>query len=207
MNLTLINLILSLIYQWGNLQNKLSVYFSEPFLVFLQLTAQLLVFVVVCLFVFVLSYFVCLFFIFYWIFSLFTFQMLSPFPVSPQETPISRPLPLLLWGCSPTHPPTPASPPWHSPTLGHLAFTGPRASPFTDDRHCCPLLHMWLEPWVPPCVLFGWVLVPGSSRGSQLFRVPKRLSTCGPKWGWREEGDQAKVLLSRSRLLREMYSI
>jgi hypothetical protein len=29
--------------------------------------------------------------------------MLSPFPVSPLETPSPIPLPLLLWGCSPTH--------------------------------------------------------------------------------------------------------
>ena len=41
---------------------------------------------------------------FYWIFSLFTFQMLFPFPVSPLPgNPLSHPLPLLLWGCSSTH--------------------------------------------------------------------------------------------------------
>jgi hypothetical protein len=45
--------------------------------------------------------------------------------------------------------------PWHSPTLGHWAFPGPRASP-TGTRQCHPLLHMWLEPWAPPCVLFRW---------------------------------------------------
>ena len=38
------------------------------------------------------------------------------------------PLPLL------TNLPTPASWPWHSPTLGHWAFTGPRASPPIDAR-------------------------------------------------------------------------
>jgi hypothetical protein len=54
---------------------------------------------------------------------------------------------------------TPTSLPWHSPTLGHLAFTGTRASPI-DARQCHPLLHMQLEPWVPPCVLFGWWFSP-----------------------------------------------
>jgi hypothetical protein len=42
--------------------------------------------------------------IFYWIFSLFTFQMLSPFQVSlPPRHPITSSLLLLLWGCSSTH--------------------------------------------------------------------------------------------------------
>jgi hypothetical protein len=53
-------------------------------------------------------------------------------------------------------PTTPAYPLWHSPTLGHQAFTGPRASPPIDALQGHPLLHMRLEPWVPPCVLFGW---------------------------------------------------
>jgi hypothetical protein len=55
-----------------------------------------------------------------------------------------------------TSKPTPTSWPWHSPTLGHWAFTGPRTSPPIDDRLGHPLLHMQLEPWVPPCVIFGW---------------------------------------------------
>jgi hypothetical protein len=66
-----------------------------------------------------------------------------------------RPIPtsMLLWGCSPTYPPSPASPSWHSPTLGHRAFTGPRASSPTDAQQGHhPLLHMQLE----PCVLLSW---------------------------------------------------
>jgi hypothetical protein len=58
-------------------------------------------------------------------------------------------------------PPSPApqpthshSQPWHSPILAHRTFTGPRASPPTDDRLGHPLLHMQLEPHVPPCVFF-----------------------------------------------------
>lgn len=46
-------------------------------------------------------------------FALFTFQMFSPFLVTPPKTPI----------------PSPLFPDWHSPTLGHRAFTGPIASP------------------------------------------------------------------------------
>jgi hypothetical protein len=32
--------------------------------------------------------------------------------------------------------------------------------PPTDDWQDHPLLHMQLEPWVPPCVLFGWWFSP-----------------------------------------------
>jgi hypothetical protein len=68
------------------------------------------------------------FFFFYWIFSLFTFQMLSPFQVFPLET--SHPIPapsvsMRVLPHPPTHPPTPAFPPWHSPTLGHRTPSGP----------------------------------------------------------------------------------
>jgi hypothetical protein len=45
---------------------------------------------------------------------------------------------------------------WHFPTLGHWAFTGPRTSPHIDDRLGHSLLHMQLEPPVPPYVFFGW---------------------------------------------------
>ena len=46
-----------------------------------------------------------------------------PFPGFPfRKLPIPCSLSLLLWGCSPTHPPTPASWPWHSPPLRHEAF-------------------------------------------------------------------------------------
>jgi len=88
--------------------------------------------------------------------------MLFPFPVPLSPIP---PFPA-LWGCSPSHPTTPISPPWHSPTLGNPAFRGPRASPPIDHRQCHSLLHMGLEPWVPPCVLLVGGLVPGSSGGS-----------------------------------------
>jgi hypothetical protein len=79
-------------------------------------------------FYFLFNFFFLSFFLFYWIFSLFIFHMLSPFLVSSPETPY----PILP---SPTsmrvlpHTPTPSSLLWHSHTLGHWAFTGPRAFP------------------------------------------------------------------------------
>ena len=61
----------------------------------------------------------------------------------------------------PAHKPTtPASRSWHSPTLWHQSLSGPRASPPIDVQQVHPLLHMKMEPWVPPCVLFGWWFSP-----------------------------------------------
>jgi hypothetical protein len=57
--------------------------------------------------------------------------MLSPFLISPPIT--SSPLPLLT---------ILASLSWHFPTLGHSAFTRPRASPHIDDQQAHPLLHI-----------------------------------------------------------------
>jgi hypothetical protein len=88
--------------------------------------------------------------------------MLSPFLVSPSNL-----IPLL-----PAHnPPTASSLSWQSPTLGHWAFTGPRASTPIDDSQGHPLLHMQLEPWVPPYVFFGWLvgLVAGISESTGWF--------------------------------------
>jgi hypothetical protein len=65
--------------------------------------------------------------------SIFTFQMLSPFLASPPKTPY-----LLPPALQPTHS---HSWSWHSPILGHRAFTGPRASPPIDERLGRPLLH------------------------------------------------------------------
>ena len=71
-----------------------------------------------------------------------------PFPRSPSENPLSNPpSPCFYKGVPSTHSPTPASLSWHSPTLGHPAFTGPRAFPPTDVQQVLLLLRMWLEPW------------------------------------------------------------
>jgi hypothetical protein len=92
-----------------------------------------------------------------------------PFLFPPSANPLSHPLASMrVLPHSPTHSPThPLPPPWHSPTLGHRAYTGPRPSPPIDAIQDHPLLHMQLELWVPPCVLGGLVggLVPGSSWG------------------------------------------
>lgn len=79
--------------------------------------------------------------------------MLSPFLVSLQKPSIFSP--------PPAHQPT------HScflalafPFMGHRAFIGPIASPPLDDRLGHSLLHMQLDPWVSPCVLFGWWFSP-----------------------------------------------
>ena len=74
--------------------------------------------------------------------------MLSPILVSPPKIPYSLPY------CSPTHPlPFLAL---KFPYTGHRTFTGPRASLPLDDRLGHLLLHMQLEPPVPPCVFFDW---------------------------------------------------
>jgi hypothetical protein len=56
--------------------------------------------------------------------------------VSPPKAPHPTSPPL------PTNPPTPASLSWHSPTLGHQALSGPRASPPIDNQQGHSLLHM-----------------------------------------------------------------
>jgi hypothetical protein len=60
------------------------------------------------------------------------------YPLSWSPSEILLPLPLPP---PPDHQPT-LSWPWHSPTLEHRAFTGPRTSPLIDIRLGHPLLHM-----------------------------------------------------------------
>jgi hypothetical protein len=100
-------------------------------------------------------------FLLYWIFNVFTFQILSPFPVSPWKPP-SHP----FFPCSMRvfpHPPTPTSLPWHAPTLGHRVFQGPLLPLMFDKAiHCyiCGGSHGSLH-------VYSLVesLVPGSSGG------------------------------------------
>jgi hypothetical protein len=121
-----------------------------------------------------------LFFSFF-IFYLFTFQMLFHFLISPlQKSPIPSHLLLLLWGCAPTYPSIPVSPPSHSPTLGHQVFTGPRASSPIDAQQGHPLLCIWLEPWVPPCVLLGWWFRPWELWLVDIVVHPIELQTPSP---------------------------
>jgi hypothetical protein len=71
--------------------------------------------------------------------------MLSPFLVltRPPQNHLFHPPLLLRWGCSPTHPLTPASPSWHSPTLEHGAFTEPRASPLIPHKAILCYICSW----------------------------------------------------------------
>jgi hypothetical protein len=101
----------------------------------------------------------------YYIFSLFTFQMLSLFLASPPQIPYSIPLPLL------TNLPTPASLSWDSPTQGYRAFSGPRAFLPINVQQGYPLLHMQVKPWFPPCVLFSWWFSPWELWGYCLVHI------------------------------------
>ena len=89
--------------------------------------------------------------------------------------PLGTPYPIL---------PLPASmrvlphPPTHS-RLPALAFpytvasslSRPRASPPIDDRQGHPLLRMWLEPWITPCILFAWWFSPWELWGIWLVDI------------------------------------
>ena len=94
---------------------------------------------------------------FYWIFSLFTSQMLSPFQVPPKP-PIPSPFHLLLWGCSPINALLPSHPRITLHWGIHQAFIRPTASSPIDAWKGHPLLPVWLESWIPSCVLLGWWL-------------------------------------------------
>jgi hypothetical protein len=108
------------------------------------------------------------FFVLHWIFSLLTFQMLSPFPISlpPKNTLSHPPSPCFYEGVPiPTyhfHLPT-----LDSPSLGHLSsFIGPKTSP-SIDWQVHSLLHMQLE----PCVLLCWWLSPWGFWGVWLVDI------------------------------------
>jgi hypothetical protein len=101
---------------------------------------------IMSLFIFFLHFYQIFYFSYIWnVICLSGFSTENPFP---------NLLPLL------TNPPTPPFCPGHSPTLRHRALTGWRASPPIDDWLGHPLVHMNLEPWIPPCVLFGWWFSP-----------------------------------------------
>jgi hypothetical protein len=129
----------------------------------------------------VLLLFFNLFFIGYILYLHFKCSPISWFPL--QKNTLL--LPPLTSPCSPTHPPTPASCPWHSLILGHRSFIEQRASPPIDDQLGCPLLHMKLEPLVPPFTLFGWWFSPWELSGYWLVHIvvpPMRLQFHSAPW-------------------------
>jgi len=72
------------------------------------------------------------------------------------KSPIPSPL-LLLWGCSSTHSTTPfCLPALAFPYTGAWSLHRTKGFSSLDAQQNDPLLHMWLEPWVAPCILFGW---------------------------------------------------
>jgi hypothetical protein len=104
--------------------------------------------------------------------------MLSPFLNSPLKIPYPLSLPLL------PNPPTPASWPRHSPILWHRAFRGPGDS-LIDDWLGHPLLHVQLEPWVPPSVFFDWWFSPRELWSYWLVHIvvpPRGLQTPSAPW-------------------------
>ena len=54
-----------------------------------------------------------------------------------------------------TYTPSPAPSLQHLPILRHQTSTGPMASPPIDARQGHPLLHMYLESWIPPFTRLG----------------------------------------------------
>jgi hypothetical protein len=101
---------------------------------------------------------------------------LSQFPTS-QKPPIPSSLPLLQWGCSSTHSPTPISSPSIPLHWGiYWAFIGPKTSPPIDAWQGHPPLHMQLE----PCLLLGWWLSPGNSGESGWLILLLFLWGCKP---------------------------
>jgi len=116
----------------------------------------------VCLFCLVFTFFLlyCFprYFIGYFIYLHFKCYPLSRSPL--WKTPIPSALPCFYECSPPTDVPTPTYLPWHSPTLGYWAFTGPRAFPPIDVPQGCLLLHSihfgW---WFSPCELLRVLVV------------------------------------------------
>jgi hypothetical protein len=112
---------------------------------------------------------------FYWKFFIYISNVI-PFPGFPPENPLYHlSSPFFYVPKPPTHSCLLAL---HSPTRGHQAFTEQRASPPIDVQQGHTLLHIQLEPCVPPCVVFGWWFSPWELWGSGwliLFFL----------WGWK----------------------
>jgi hypothetical protein len=98
----------------------------------------------------------------------FKFQMLYPSPISPLQTPY--PSPMLPWR-SPIHifPPPCPSILYAGAWTWNFHGTNGLPSHWCQIRH--PLLHMQLEPWVPPCILFGWWFSPWELWGVWLVDI------------------------------------
>jgi hypothetical protein len=107
----------------------------------------------------------------------------TPSQLTLRKPPSHLPSPpslLLLWRYLLTHQPTPDTLLQHSTMQEHKTSAKPRASPSIDVRWKHPLLHMYLEPWIPSCTLLGWWSSPGSTGwfGQPIFSF---LWDCNPQ--------------------------
>jgi hypothetical protein len=112
------------------------------------------------------------FFLFYWVFSLLKFQMLSPFSV-----PSHLPFPWFHEGVPPLIQPLPLPPPQIPLHWGiYQAFTGSRTSPPIVAWQGHPFLHVQLE----PCIRLCWWLSPWELWGiwlTDIVVLPMELQT------------------------------
>lgn len=90
----------------------------------------------------------------YWIFSYFHLKLYAHSSIHSQKTLSNLPSHWSYEDVFHTHNPT--TPPWLSPTLGHLALSGTSPSTLIEAWLRILLLLMRLETWFSPCVLFGW---------------------------------------------------
>jgi hypothetical protein len=95
----------------------------------------------------------------------------------PPEAPYPMPPPTDSMKCVPTHQSNHSSLPSHFYTLGHPAFTGPRASTHIHAQHCHPMLHIRLEPCVPLWVLLSWWFRPWECCLVDIVVLPIELQT------------------------------
>jgi hypothetical protein len=103
-----------------------------------------------------------------------------PFLGVPFRNHVSHPLPPASMRVLPLHLTTPVFPPWLSPTLGHWTLSGLRASPPTNVQQDHPLPHLWLEPCVLLCVLFGLCSTPQELLGSGWLTLLLPPWSCKP---------------------------
>jgi len=85
--------------------------------------------------------------------------MLSPFPVSPSGF-LPPPVSMRMLPLSANHTLSPHNLAFPYTGAESLHRINRRASPPIDARQGHPLLHLQLESWFPPCVLYGWWFSP-----------------------------------------------
>jgi len=95
---------------------------------------------------------------FYWIFFNLNFKCYSLSQFPRHKPPIPSPSPSSIRELP--SPSTPLLTPLTFPYTGGPTLAGPRASPSTGAQQGHPLLQMQLEPWVSPCIVFGWWFSP-----------------------------------------------